>query len=54
MSDMTEAREAFDLHHPACRRNVKAAIKRGMWKRFWWISLVISDTINKVCSKKAK
>jgi len=49
----TPQREAYDLHHPSCRRNAKAAFKRGMWKRMWWLRLVITDTIGRVCSKSA-
>jgi hypothetical protein len=48
---MTASREAFDLFHPACRRNFKDSIKRN-WKKAWWWRLVISDTANRVCSKK--
>ena len=32
---MTAQRESCDLHNPACRRNAKEALKRGMWKRMW-------------------
>jgi hypothetical protein len=44
-------REAFDLWHPACRRNLLGRIKRGNWKYRWLWSLVIQDTWNRVCSK---
>lgn len=50
---MGESREAFDLFNIHCRRNVKNAIRRGMWKKLWWIGLVVSDTFNRVCSRKA-
>ena len=50
---MTTQREAYDLHNPACRRNAKSALKRGMWKHMWWLRLVITDTLNRVCSKSA-
>ena len=48
---MNAEREAFDLHNSACRQNAKRALKRGMWKNLWWLRLVATDTINRVCSK---
>lgn len=50
MSDQCQ-REAFDLYHPACRVNFKRSVKRGKWKKLWWVRLVISDTWNRVCSR---
>jgi hypothetical protein len=44
------AREAFDLHHPACRKNFKRSLKYN-WKRLWLWKLVFSDTLNRVCTK---
>jgi hypothetical protein len=49
-NEVNAQREAYDLHHQACRRNAKAALKRGMWKRMWWLRLVFTDTIKRVCS----
>lgn len=45
------SREAFDLFHPACRRNFRRALKRN-WRRFYWWQLVFSDTANRVCSRR--
>lgn len=47
---MSAEREAFDLTHPACRRNFRRGFKRN-WRKWWWVKLVISDTYNRVCSK---
>jgi len=49
--DMNCQREAFDLFHPACRRNFKAQIRCGNWRHIWLWRLVLSDTFNRVCSK---
>ena len=46
---MTASREAYDLHNPACRANAWYRLKRGDWKRFWFLRLMWSDTINNVC-----
>ena len=43
------AREAFDLFNPACRRNFRYHLGRK-WKRWYWWKMVISDTLNRVCS----
>lgn len=51
---MSAAREAFDLFHPACRRNFRWSFRRGYWKRVWWWRLVISDTYNRVCSSSTR
>jgi len=48
---MGESREAFDLTYKACRTNFKRGLFRGNWKDLWWWRLVISDTMNRVCSK---
>lgn len=47
------SREAYDLHSQACRRNVKQALRRGMWRHMWWLRLVLADTLRRVCSKRA-
>lgn len=48
---MSASREAYDLFHPACRRNFRHAF--GLkWKRLYWWRLVLSDTFNRVCSAK--
>ena len=52
------SREAFDLHNPACRRNVLRRFwswRHWGWKQvrtlsFW--KLVWTDTRNRVCSSK--
>ena len=49
---MTTEREAFDLWYPACRKNFYKELKRGSWRRWWWVRLVAQDTFNRVCSKK--
>jgi hypothetical protein len=46
---MNESREAYDLHNPACRANARARLKRGGWKRIWFLKLIITDTKNNVC-----
>ena len=46
---MTASREAYDLHNPACRANAWYRLKRGDWKRLWFLRLIWSDTINNVC-----
>lgn len=49
---MAEAqREAYDLFHPACRRNFKRLLKWNRWDIGWWL-LVCSDTFHRVCSRK--
>jgi hypothetical protein len=48
--DMTTSREAYDLHNPACRANAWYRLKHGDWKHLWFLRLVWSDTINKVCT----
>ena len=47
---MAASREAYDLHNPACRANAWYRLKRGDWKRLWFLRLIRSDTINNVCT----
>jgi hypothetical protein len=47
---MSASREAFDLFHPACRRNFRDALGRK-WRRLSWWKMVASDTFNRVCTK---
>lgn len=49
---MTPSREAYDLFHAACRRHVWRRLKRGHWRSLRFLRLVISDTINRVCTPK--
>lgn len=46
---MSASREAYDLHNPACRANAWARLKRGDWKRLWFLKLIVTDTWNNVC-----
>ena len=46
---MNATREAYDLRNPACRRNAMVRIKRGDWKRIYFLKLIIADTWNNVC-----
>lgn len=48
---MSVSREAFDLFHPACRKNFVYNLRWGKWKYIWWWRIVISDTFHRVCSK---
>ena len=48
-NNMNAAREASDLRNPACRRNAMVRIKRGDWKRIYFLKLIIADTWNNVC-----
>lgn len=51
MSDDAQ-REAFDLFQPACWWNFKKGLKRGKWRYIWFWKMVISDTYNRVCSRR--
>lgn len=46
---MRDTREAYDLHNPACRTNAWARLRRGDWKRLWFLKLIFTDTWNNVC-----
>jgi hypothetical protein len=47
---MNAMREAYDLRNRACRRNLRAQIRRGNWRYLWLWRLVLSDTISRACS----
>ncbi len=49
---MNASREAYDLFHADCRRNFMRRIRRGHWRSLRFLRLVISDTINRVCTPK--
>jgi hypothetical protein len=50
---MNTSREAYDLHNPACRRNVWRRLTRwGAWKSLWFWGMVVSDTWGNVCPPK--
>lgn len=46
---MNTEREAYDLHNPACCRNIWTRLKRGECKSLSFLKLIWSDTNNKVC-----
>jgi hypothetical protein len=46
---MNASREAYDLHNPACRVNAWRRLKRGHWKKLWFLRLIWTDTIRNVC-----
>jgi len=52
---MNACREAFDLFHPGCRRNF-IDVFRHKWDkrkwRLWWWRMVLSDTRNRICSRR--
>jgi hypothetical protein len=48
---MNAAREAFDLHNPGCVKIFKLRFKDNKWNLRWW-KTVLSDTVNRVCSKE--
>jgi len=51
MGDESASREAFDLFSKGCRFNFHHALRRN-WKNLEWWKLVMTDTYNRVCSRK--